>query len=67
MFFVYISKIVIVQILQGLLEMPQEKLNSHIKDFYLILTELVVTESVDIRNVLRGLFVRVGKMSKILE
>lgn len=61
------SQIVIVQILQGLLEMPQEKLNAHIKDFYLILTDLVLTESVDIRNVLRGLFVRIGKMSKILE
>jgi hypothetical protein len=47
--------------------MNADQLTGYLKEFYPLLTDLIGTESSDIRSVLRSVFVRIGRLKKLNE
>jgi len=57
---------IIVQILRGFLDFYDNQFDKHLTLFYPLLNELMLTESRDIRQVLRSIFLRIGKIRSII-
>eukprot|EP00761_Pharyngomonas_kirbyi_P013864 gb/GECH01013893.1/.p1 GENE.gb/GECH01013893.1/~~gb/GECH01013893.1/.p1 ORF type:complete len:1618 (+),score=375.39 gb/GECH01013893.1/:1-4854(+) len=58
---------VIVQILNGLLDYPEEKFQQYIKDLYPRFTDLLLSSNTDVRYAVRKTLLRAGRISSIVQ
>jgi len=58
---------IISQILKGILDLYDEQFMKHLAFFYPTMCELIVSPSKDLRQVLRDIFTKVGKMKNLVD
>jgi len=56
---------IIVQILNGINDLSDSQFLEHLPLFFTALNDLMLTDSQDIRQALRNVFIRIGKIQKI--
>ena len=56
---------IITQVLKGIQELTDDQLNKHLSGLYPLFSEMIMSESNEIRLVLKSLFVRIGAMKNI--
>ncbi len=53
----------VVQILKGITDIPTTKFSLYLPVFYPLFTDLVLSDSKEVRIALKGIFMRVGKLT----
>jgi hypothetical protein len=57
---------IIVQILKGICDLYEEQLQNHLNILYPLFADLLLCESIEIRLVLKQIYLRIGKMKNIV-